>query len=259
MIEQLKGILPRPTLKKKTVVHRQQVNDIMQDVVNAHLDYSQDYDLIADYFWKGSKEATVKYLFDFCKKYFTYKAETDRSQTVRSPAAILETGNNWGVDCKHYAGFIAGVLDALNRQGKNFDWRYRFVSYTPNDPTPEHVFITVKIGDKILKVDPVLQKLDQSYPKYYYFTEKLPMLSRVNGVAMVNPFEYNVQNFVTSNTGGGGSSSNVLPTREVDPKNMTFDTVNIGDPVANTIHYLQKNWLVFGLGAAVLYFLLKKK
>ena len=251
MIERLKSVLPKPTLKKKVVVHRQQVNDIMQDVVNAHKDYEEDYNQIAKYFWKGSKEATIKFLFDFCKRYFTYKAETDRSQTVRSPAAILETGNTWGVDCKHYAGFIAGVLDALNRQGKNFDWRYRFVSYTPNDPTPEHVFITVKIGDKIIKIDPVLNKLDQRYPNYYYFTEKLPMLSRVNGVAMVNPFDYNIQNFVTSNQGGGGQAAFNQSPIEAAAQNQQQQAANVQQ---NKV----PSWVWLAVGVIGVYLITKK-
>lgn len=249
MIENLKAALPRPTLKKKTVVHRQGVAEIMQDVVKAHSDYAGDYDLIASYFWKGSEKETIKFLFDFCKRYLHYKAETDRAQTVRSPAAILETAGTWGVDCKHYAGFIGGVLDALNRQGKNFDWRYRFVSYTPEDSTPEHVFIAVDVDGKTVYVDPVLKKLNERFPKYYYFHEKFPMLSRVNGVAMVNPFEYNITNFVSSNTGGGGSAvQNSVPS---EPGAVTTTAESAGFKIPT--------WGWIAVGVIALYFLSKKK
>lgn len=255
MIEILQQALPRPTLKKKVVVHRQGVYDIMSDVVKAHNDYAKDYDKICSYFWKGSEKKTIKFLFDFCKKNLPYKAETDQAQTVRSPAAILETASTWGVDCKHYAGFIAGVLDGLNRQGKNFDWRYRFVSYTPDDATPEHVFIVADLDGKKIFIDPVLENLDQRFPKYYYFQEKFPMLSRVNGVgipatSLTDEFgnlAYTNTKFNIAPTGGGGGAVQTMVPLEPGAVTTTQAGNGGGGGVPGWV------WLVVG-GLAIYYF-----
>lgn len=258
MIEQLKEKLPPPTLKKRKVVARQDVPEIMNEVVKAHKDYCPDYDKIAAHFWKGSVRKTAKNLFDFCKSHFRYVAETDASQTVRSPAAILETGKTWGVDCKHYAGFIGGVLDALRRQGHEIIWRYRFVSYTPNDSTPEHVFIVITDNGENVYIDPVLEKFNQRFPNYYYFQEKFPMLSRINGIEMVDPFGYNPTKFISSDTGGGGSA--VKTTQSEQYMTATGAAENKSQVLlGGGIEWLKKNWMLVGISGIALYFLLKKK
>jgi hypothetical protein len=184
MKDVLQKILPKPTLKRRVVTRRQEVPEIMREVLRGHRDYASQYDLIAGKFWKGSAVRTARALFDFCKENLKYKIESEQDQTVRSPGAILATGDTWGVDCKHYASFIGGVLDALNRAGHNIDWCYKFVSYTPGDSTPEHVFIEVRSGGRAYYVDPVLSQFDLREPKFYYFHDKFPkpMLSRVSGI-----------------------------------------------------------------------------
>jgi hypothetical protein len=78
--------------------------------------------------------------------------EPEQRQTTKSPAAMMAQGFG---DCKHYALFCAGVLDALNRRGKKIDWCYRFASYSFFAPEPEHVFIVVKDQGKEIWIDPV--------------------------------------------------------------------------------------------------------
>lgn len=163
--------------------NNQSFGDIKSEVCNAHQLYMPDYDKIAKDFWKGSVRATADNLFRFCKRYFTYVEESKENQTTRSPAAILSTANSWGVDCKHYAGFIAGVLDALKRLGYPLNWFYRFVSYSMTDSTPTHVFavVTDLEGNEIF-VDPVFEELDARFPFYWYKLDKnCSMLSRISG------------------------------------------------------------------------------
>ena len=67
-------------------------------------------------------------------------------------------------DCKHYAGFAAGILDALNRAGlqQPIEWTYRFCSYNPFDSKPAHVYvvITEPTGDEIW-LDPAPTELGE--------------------------------------------------------------------------------------------------
>lgn len=176
--------------KSDLVVKNQSVGDIIAEVLRVHDEYLNDYDVIAKQFWKGNVYETCKFLWDFCKSNFPYKIEPESYQTVRSPAAIFETANRWGVDCKHYAQFISGVLDALNRDGKNIKWCYRFASYSPGDRLPEHVFVVVKsdtdTGGEIW-IDPVLNYFDQRDIEYFYKLDKKPktMLSKISGLPIV--------------------------------------------------------------------------
>lgn len=183
---ELLGKLPPFQGSKVKVTEKQSVSRIMKDLMSAHQDYSADYDRIADYFYTGSEEETEKMLFDFCKENLRYKVESIKTQTVQSPTAILVLGEMRGVDCKHYASFIAGVLDALNRQGKNnFNWIYRFASYDVNEKIPEHVFVVVNNAGYETWIDPVLDYFDDRYPYPIFIKDIKPKkmaLYRISGV-----------------------------------------------------------------------------
>src|SRR5882672_6637907 len=101
--------LPPFTGTQVTVTTKQSVARIMREIVAAHKDYASHYDKIAKYFVNRSLASTEEQLFDFCKQYLNYNIESDKMQTVRSPAAILVLNQIRGVDCKHYASFIGGV------------------------------------------------------------------------------------------------------------------------------------------------------
>lgn len=142
---------------------RQDTDDIRAQIMAAHKKFLPDYDLIYHYFNTGNIVDTSRQIFDFLKTNVPYKKENGRYQTVKSPAAILladqglEGPNFDRVDCKNYALFINGVLDAIKRNdgADGWDWCYRFASYNANDPEPGHVFAVVKINDRELWVDPV--------------------------------------------------------------------------------------------------------
>jgi hypothetical protein len=178
----LLGVLP-PYLNRYTLVKRHQdVFDIVKEVLAAHEAFAPDYDLIAPYFEGFSKMETCKRLFQFLKKNIPYEVEPEKSQTTKSPSALLH--QSFG-DCKHYAGFIAGVLDALNRRGADFDFAYRFASYSIWDNTPGHVFVVVWINGNEVWVDPVLKSFNQRLEPTYILDKRVKnsyMLSRVSGV-----------------------------------------------------------------------------
>jgi len=136
----------------KLIDEDQGVRDIIRQVKRAHRLYSKDYDLIADHFAGGGIESISKRLFDFCVKTLSYKAEPIEVQTTMSPGGILLSKN---VDCKHYALFTGGILDALNRSGNiNVEWCYRFASYNPFKKVLSHVFVVVYDRDREIWIDP---------------------------------------------------------------------------------------------------------
>ena len=164
-------------------------NQIVEEVLDAHGHFSGDYDLIVQNISFSSRIPLEAQLFDFCKKNLHYVIEEGAYQSTRSPAGIIQLGSIEGVgcDCKHYAGYIAGVLDAMNRKaGKRvYDWSYRFASYDKN-PEPGHVFVVLekKDGD-LVWIDPVLGRLDQRWPWPWSFKDKKPtMIARLSGIGL---------------------------------------------------------------------------
>src|SRR4051794_24142254 len=114
---ELLGVLP-PFMDRYTLVKKNQdVYDIVSEVIAAHYAFAPDYDIIAGYWGGMSQEDTLKALFNFLKRNVPYEVEPEKAQTTKSPSALLTHSIG---DCKHYAGFIAGILDALNRKGSKF-------------------------------------------------------------------------------------------------------------------------------------------
>ena len=101
---------------------------------------------------------------------------TGSKQSLRTPAAILINGSG---DCKQYSQFIGGCLDAINRNSKKIDWCYRFASYNYNKDI-QHVFIVLKINNKEIWIDPVLNELNEK-KEYNFKIDKNMSLYQVSG------------------------------------------------------------------------------
>lgn len=154
--------LPPYEGKKILIKKNQGVPDIMGELLDAHDFFCGDYDLIGYYFNGRDQVSTLQKLFDFLKSNVRYKEETETQQATQSPAAILTRAV---CDCKCYALFIGGVLDALNRSGANYNWRYCFASYNAGSAVPGHVFIECDVNGEPYWIDPVLQEFDQQTPQ----------------------------------------------------------------------------------------------
>ena len=157
----------------------QSVGDIVKEVLDAHDVFAPDYDRIAQDFTTGSVE---KNLYDFCRKNFNYIVEGEDLQTTMSPTVLLKGAR---CDCKGYAGFIAGVLDALNRTGNSrYNWFYRFGEYIDEKgDIHSHVFVVDKKADgSEIWIDPVLDQFNKHDPWPDTWIDKSkPMLVRMSG------------------------------------------------------------------------------
>ena len=136
--------------------------DIIDCMKKYHPRHVSEYDKISDRYWLGSVDATAKGLFDFLKKNVDYRIEKEDFQTVKSPGSILHQGHG---DCKHYASFITGVCDSLQRKGYPIRSKYRFVADEPGKEV-HHVFAVVSGQGKNIWVDPVLSGYDMR-PHFY--------------------------------------------------------------------------------------------
>ena len=160
----------------KMIVRDQQVPDIISAMLSAHKMYAGEYDKISKDFYSGDGVQTAKKLFDFLKKNVQYKIESDKSQRIMSPAAILSLGK-FGADCKTYSLFIMGALDSLKRKGLiNNKIYYRFASYKLLDEIPHHVFAVIQDekGNEYF-IDPVLSTFNER-KTYYHKIDKIPSM-----------------------------------------------------------------------------------
>lgn len=181
-----KGITPYQN-KQFQLRYNQSVGDIMQGLLYTHKMYTKDYDIISEKFVGGSTKEICKRIYNFLLANTHYVIEPNEKQTLRSPMAILQLGKNpkIGLDCKSYSLFIGGILDALNRKGKNIDWCYRFASYKIDDKLPHHVFVVVNPGTQNeIWVDPVVQPFN-THKQYFYKLDKKPStmaLYQISGI-----------------------------------------------------------------------------
>ena len=158
----------------KMIVRDQQVPDIISAMLSAHKMYAGEYDKISQDFYSGDGIQTAKKLFEFLKKNVQYKIESDKSQRIMSPSAILSLGKN---DCKNYALFIMGVLDSLKRKGLiDNKIYYRFASYKLLDEIPHHVFAVIQDNEgNEYFIDPVLSTFNER-KTYYHKIDKIPSM-----------------------------------------------------------------------------------
>lgn len=170
--------------EKKLLVKNQNVDDIINEILIHHNEYKTDYDKICKYFVRANEEKTLKAIFDFLKNNVKYKIETGENQKIKSPGAIVYTGKTTGSDCKSYASFICGAIDAINRSGfMHIPFAYRFASYQLFDSNPQHVFAVAYPGTKNeIWIDPVLPEFDQR-KDYIFKIDKKPMpLYSISGI-----------------------------------------------------------------------------
>jgi hypothetical protein len=165
-----------------TLEKNQDTNDIVREMLAYHKKYAQDYDRIGPLFLGFTPRQTAKNIFTYLKNNVKYVIEPESRQTVKSPAAIVATGKTTGSDCKNYALFIAGVLDAINRSGKQkIPFAFRFASYKWYDEQPQHVFIVAFPNSKQETwIDPVLQQFDQR-KSYNHAIDKKMALVGISG------------------------------------------------------------------------------
>lgn len=141
--QDLLQVLPAYQDKWVTIHPRQSVPDIIGEVIQAHKEFSPHYDKISVFFQAPTEKQVIKKIETFIKKNIRYQEEGEDDQTTAVPAGILTRLKG---DCKHFSGFAAGILSALNRKGAGINYCYRFASYKWLDDMPHHVFIVVNPG-----------------------------------------------------------------------------------------------------------------
>jgi len=160
--------------RKNIIVHEQGTDDIIKAMLAAHKIYAPEYDKIAAYFYTGDIKTTCYKIWKFLKDNIKYIIDSETSQKIMSPAAILAYQGN---DCKNYSLFTIGILDALKRKGLITNKIcYRFASYKVLDEVPHHVFGVIEVGGEEIWIDAVLPSLNNK-KSYYHKIDYMPLYS----------------------------------------------------------------------------------
>ena len=193
--------------KKNVVQYNQDANDIIAGILNTHEKYKSEYDKIYQYFIGNDLEETTYNIWNFLKSNVPYFIEPEETQYLKSPSGILSTKS----DCKSYALFSNGILDAIRRnEGWDFDIMYRFASYDPFDKTPQHVFSVINDRNGEIWIDPVLDSYNQKKQPSYYKDKKIKNMALValSGIGQYDPLLGYDPSLVTSTAESTTASSN---------------------------------------------------
>lgn len=196
------------------IKENQEVKDIKKRIEVAHKKYAEYYDCIALYFDADTIEEICNNICKFIQKNIEYREEPNEKQTTSLVTGILYRGYG---DCKHYALFAAGILNAIERlTGKKIDWVYRFASYNIN-PTPHHVFVVVfDKGDEIW-IDPVPGS-DKLTPLWMQDKKvNVSSMALYENIAGVMPQQVN-----------GAIGTNSVPVYPVKTHDLNFDNIYPG-------------------------------
>jgi hypothetical protein len=175
------GAFPLPA--PKILVDDQDVSDIIRVVVLQHKQCTSYYDTLYPMFNQpGSWHDVAEKLYDFCVDQIDYKIESLEMQWASSPMTIMRRGH---CDCKGYALFCAGIIDAMKRAGEQVEWCFRFASYKIFNSIPGHVFVVINPKTDNIWLDPVLNTFNSRWPRPIWKVDRYVDTCRNMGVAAV--------------------------------------------------------------------------
>lgn len=161
--------------RRRSLVPEHKLSDIIRYLNTYHRAHRPQYDKISKQFWQGSAKETAQRLFDFLRRNVANVTESEHVQTIKGPGRLLNDGHG---DCKHYASFINGVCESLQRQGYPIQSKFRFTSDNPQNEV-HHVFVVVSDGANEYWADPVLKDFDVR--NNFYNVKDSTMLDYLSG------------------------------------------------------------------------------
>jgi hypothetical protein len=155
--ELIQELEPFVAIEPVILVDDQDVRDIIRGMQAKQVECRPMYDAICGYFDGDCIEDIGLNIWSFLKSELVYAEQTKKVQRLASPKTLLKRGR---CDCKEYALFSAGVIDAMNRRGAGIDWCFRFVPAEALTRSIGHVFVVLEPGGDEIWIDPVLSMYD---------------------------------------------------------------------------------------------------
>ncbi len=154
----------KPTGKKEHIVTFQNAKDIVQQCKRAEYNSRQTSQELKKYFCEPNKKTTAAKVWYFLRKELTYEAEPKTDQNAKTISRMLYDClyKNKTVDCKHYATFAVGVLNACGIKA----W-FTFVGQDKDKKKPNHAYCTALINNELVVIDPCRKRFNNECQYWY--------------------------------------------------------------------------------------------
>lgn len=148
-----------PNGQAKTLAVWQNARQIAQGLKDAEYNSRPVSKQLATVFKVDNDLVTAARVWLWLRKNIDYEAEPEEDQTAAEIPVIVAKKQG---DCKHYATFAVGVLNACGIPA--------WFSYAGQDRTkrkPNHVYASAVINGKVVTIDPCRKRFN-SECRYYY-------------------------------------------------------------------------------------------
>ncbi|MEO5681451.1 MAG: transglutaminase-like domain-containing protein [Chitinophagaceae bacterium] len=171
--------IPKPQLQQQVLYNDGDTGDIMKEVLQCFEESKMQLENFAPHLKGRSLRITCNNIWRFVKENISYKVDPPGVQWIKEP---VRTWHDKVCDCKSYSIFIASLLHNLGIKGT-----FRFVSFKAGDSTPTHVYVVVKDGDSLIKIDGVMPGFDIEKPFNHKHDYNMSQISRMSGIGNTEP------------------------------------------------------------------------
>lgn len=159
MLSQLNNYIDRPLGKAEHITTFQNASAIVAQLKRAEKNSRETSARLAKVFNEPNKKAVAAKVYYFLRNQIFYFAEPTTDQTAKTISRFV--GDRTG-DCKHFATFAVGVLNACNIP----TW-FTFIGQKNGVKKPNHAYATAFIDGKKVVIDPC-RKFFNSEADYFY-------------------------------------------------------------------------------------------
>lgn len=153
--------LGSPTGKNEFITHNQTARQIFFQMRRAEKNSREQSMRIARQFKGKSQRDTAKGIYNFLRHGMLYKKEPKNRQSGKEIRRYISDGYG---DCKHYATFAVGVLNACRIPA----W-FVMVSQKPGDRSPNHAYACCMIGEQVYVIDPCRPRFNNECTHFYKY------------------------------------------------------------------------------------------
>lgn len=156
---QLIDDIKRPSGKKEFITRFQTAGDIMKQLKRAEYNSRATSKKLATFFKSDNALTTCAKVWLFLRKEIYYNAEPNHDQTAKTINRFIVDGYG---DCKHFATFAVGVLNACN-----IPCWFTLVGQDETVRKPNHAYATALVDKKLVVIDPCRKKFNDECKHFY--------------------------------------------------------------------------------------------
>jgi len=168
--EYLVNKIPLPNGKNRIIQTFQNANDIIECLRYAELNSRDTSKILSKYFNETDKYKVAAKVWYFLRTQIRYFAEPPSNQTAKTINRFLYdcTYKNGTGDCKHFATFATGILNACN-----IPTTFTFVGQNKYIKKPNHAYATALINGKEVIIDACRTKFNDECEYFYKWNSKI--------------------------------------------------------------------------------------